>query len=688
MTQSGQGEEPSAREAREGIVLPSDGGEPLLPGMTGGYGRPNGPTPPAPGTSYGEPSGGSYDQGQGNGQGQGSAHGQASGSAQGQAQGPAYGQGAGSAYGEGSGSAYGQASGASYGQTSGSAYGQPHGQTPGQDSGAGAVPAGGQAWGTPWGPGQPQAPAPQPGQGWPTPADQSWGGPEAGQAQPSAAWGATPEAASPSLPPQGGQPPAYGADPGAYGPSGAGASPQSPGHSDDPPTSYYLPPVGQGGPPDASSQPAGGGYGAPGPGAPLPPENSGSAQAPVRYNAPAGSPLPPADAYGTPGGAPLPPADDGATQYVPRTAGADEGATQYLPPVGPGALPPETGAESTQFLGRSPQGDPSRPGAGPLPAATGPDAEPTQYIAPVPGQQPPGASYGGPQGADRQPPAEFDNLFRGGPGAEPGPAAATQQLPLLQQPHAASGAQPPYGQSAQPSYAPPGAGGGQHGAYDGGDGGHGGGRGGRSRSRVPVIAAVGIGIAVLGIGAGALLAGGGGDDKGDAKNQPVSATAPATDGSASPSADPAEQQAVALDKLLADSGSSRTTVINSVESVKSCKNLGQAAKDLRGAAQQRTGLVTRLSTLSVDKLPDNAALTDALTKAWQASASADNHYAAWADQAAGKKGCKKGQARATGQTLAGNQASGTASKEKVKAARLWNAIARTYGLTQRQPTQL
>ncbi|MER6045712.1 hypothetical protein ABT136_34100, partial [Streptomyces sp. NPDC001856] len=41
MTQSGQGEEPSARPAREGIVLPSDGGEPLLPGMTNAsYSRP------------------------------------------------------------------------------------------------------------------------------------------------------------------------------------------------------------------------------------------------------------------------------------------------------------------------------------------------------------------------------------------------------------------------------------------------------------------------------------------------------------------------------------------------------------------------------------------------------------------------------------------------------------------------
>jgi hypothetical protein len=203
-----------------------------------------------------------------------------------------------------------------------------------------------------------------------------------------------------------------------------------------------------------------------------------------------------------------------------------------------------------------------------------------------------------------------------------------------------------------------------------------------------LIAAVGIGIAVLGIGAGALLADGGSDDKGETPNQPVSATAPATDGSASPSADPAEQQAVALDKLLADSGNSRTTVINAVEDVKSCDNLAQAAKDLRGAAQQRTGLVTRLAELPVDKLPDNAALTDALKKAWQASASADNHYAAWADQTAGKKGCRKGQARTTDQTAAGNRASGTASTEKVKAAKLWNAIAKSYGLTERRPTQL
>ncbi|MEV2217082.1 hypothetical protein AB0H86_37635 [Streptomyces sp. NPDC050997] len=675
MTQSGQGEEPVAREAREGIVLPSDGGEPLLPGMTGGYGdrRPN-PAAPAPGAAYGRTSGEPYDQAPGSAHGQtpgadpGQAYGQAPGQAYGQASGSTYGQAPGAApgpaYGQAPGQAYGQPHDQTYGETYGQTYGQPHdpshgrisgqapGQTPGQGPGPASAPAGGQAWGTPWGPDQQQAQAPaaQPEQGWSAPPAQPWNTPDSGHSAPSAGWGA-PEspggAPSQALPPEGGQSAAYGS---------AAAPAQPAGPAQDPPTSYYLPPVGQGTPP-----PPAGAYGSPA-AAPLPPaahDTPGSAQSPVRYQAPGAAPLP----------------------------SADEGATQYIPAVGPGALPPEAGSESpadaTQFLGRAPQGGNSGRGAGPLPPAAGADAEATQYIAPVPGHQPQGAPYGGPQGGDRQPPAEFDNLFRGGPADEP--AGATQQMPRFQQPEATPSAQPPYGQSPQPSYAPPG--GGRHGTYDDGDDGRGG-RGGRRGSRVPVIAAVGIGIAVLGIGAGALLAGGGSDSKEDEKNQPVSATAPASDGSASPSADPAEQQAVALDKLLADSGGSRTTVINAVEDVKSCDNLGQAAKDLRGAAQQRTGLVTQLSKLAVDKLPDHAALTDALTKAWQASASADNHYAAWADQTAGKKGCKKGQARTTGQTQAANRASGTASTEKVKAAKLWNAIAKSYGLTERQPTQL
>ncbi|MFJ6391369.1 hypothetical protein ACIQJT_27600 [Streptomyces sp. NPDC091972] len=573
MTQSGQGEQPSAREAREGIVLPSDGGEPLLPGQTGGHG---GPQP-----GYGPPQQGGY----------------------------------------------GGPEGGRSGQAADAAYGQP---------------PGGQAWGTPWGPDRQQGQQPHQDQSqaqaqdWSQPPAQPWGTPQ----QP----GGTPPQPQPQ-----------------------------PAYDTDEPTSYYLPPVGQPAPQSQPLPPQQGqvaSHGNPGTGAPQQQATPGyhTDEPTSYYLPPVGRPLP--SAPGAPASAPLPPADEGATQFIPPVPAAPadhEGATQFLPPVRPGALPPEAATGAAQYPGQHPQAPygaqpPQHP-------ASGPDAEATQFIAPVPGQ-----AYGG----ERQPPSDFDNLFRGGPGGDGG-AASTQQMPRFTQPEAvppAYGApQPSYG--SQPPYSPPG---GDH--YDDGD------RGGRRRSRVPVIAAVGIGIVVLGIGAGALLAGGGGDGDGGDKNQTVSATAPASDGSSSPAADPAQAQAVELDKLLADSGNSRSSVISAVANVKSCKNLGQAATDLRDAAAQRTGLVTRLKALSVDRLPAHAELTDALTKAWQASASADNHYAAWADQAAGKKGCKKGQARITGETQAGNRDSGTASTQKAKAARLWNTIARKYSLTERTATQL
>ncbi|MFE5083960.1 hypothetical protein [Streptomyces mirabilis] len=575
MTQSGQGEQPSARTAREGIVLPSDGGEPLLPGMTGDRAVPAAP----------------------------------------------------------------------------------------------AIPAGGQTWDQPWGPDPSAAPAPQPADGWGAPVNgtQTWSGSEPPQSgaptpdwgghdpstqswaapeQPAQGWGAAPaqqqgfpaqQAPGGPLPAEGTQPPSYGEQPPAYG----GQETSSYGGRQDPAYGGH-----QGGA-VPQQQPQGGHAHA----AALPPAVDEGA---TQY-------IPP-----------VPAAAEGATQFLPPVpATSAEGATQYIPPVSPGALPPEV---------------PS----GPLPQAAHPDAEATQYIAPVPAEH--GAAQygirpGGPE--DRQPPAEFDNLFRSAPGApsaSEGPAS-TQQLPRFEAPapHAPHTPHAPYAAQAPGM---PGAPGGRaatrRGAADDG----GGGPGGRSRSRVPLIAAVGIGIVVLGIGAGAMLSGGGGDSGKNDSSKNVSATAGATDGSSSSAADPAKAQAVALDKLLADSNNSRDSVIKAVENVKVCNNLDQAASDLRDAAKQRSELVTRLSGLSVDKLPNNAQLTAALNSAWQASASADNHYAAWADQVKDKKGCKKGHARSTGQRTAGDQASGTASAQKAKAARLWNSIASTYGLTRRTTTQL
>ncbi|WP_340378071.1 hypothetical protein U5640_25545 [Streptomyces sp. SS7] len=571
MTQSGQGEEPSARPAREGIVLPSDGGEPLIPGLTDAGGPQSGP-----------PRGGRP--------------------------GP-------------------------YGAQS---YGQ---QPPAQQPPA-QPPAGGQTWGQPWGPEQ-QAPTGQQEQGWPLPPDQQpqqWG-----TAQPDP-WGAGP------LPPEGGAPgqtygqsapaapqPSYDGNPQGY--PGYGQHRQTPSPYDQAPQVSAAPPT----------------YPPGGPGAPVPPYADGADGA-TQY-------IPPV---------PSGPVDDARTQVLPPVPaagpvpGGDEAATQYIPPVRPGALPPE-----------------SPGGAAHYPGAAHSDAEATQYLPPVPAQ-------GGPTaGGGAQPPAGFENLFRDGPaGAGAGaPAGATQQLPRITEPEIPGYGGGPQGYGArpvarapQPTYVPP---------VRRDDHGDERGRGGRTGSRLPLFAAVGVAIAVVGIGAGALLGGGGGDDdKGDG-SKPVAASASAGEPSASAD-DAAEQQATALDKLLADSGSSRASVIAAVADVKACDNLDQAASDLRAAAGQRNELVTKLAALDVDQLPDHAALTGALTKAWQASAAADNHYADWADEVAGnkRKACRKGGARTTNATQQGNRESGTASAQKNQAARLWNGIARKYGLTERQPTQL
>ncbi|MFJ8858519.1 hypothetical protein ACIRD8_08775 [Streptomyces sp. NPDC102451] len=370
---------------------------------------------------------------------------------------------------------------------------------------------------------------------------------------------------------------------------------------------------------------------------------------------------------------PLPPEAAPAGQGLGQ--GGDADATQYIAPVPggplPGGLPPERQAESTQYLGQS-SGAPAQPS----------DADATQYIPPVPGGAPYGIRPGAP--GDRQPPAEFDSLFR-----SEGPAGATQQMPRFdgsQQPHQPH--QPyPGPQAAQPYGAGPQGFHGGHGGHDAAEPDQGGDAPRRRSAHIPLIAAVVVGCAVIGLGAGALMSGG--DESPDDK-QPVAAqSSPAAEPSTQAAEDPAKPQAEALDKLLADSNNSRSAVIGAVEKIKTCRALDQAATDLKGAAAQRRDLVTRLEALSVDQLPKNAELKDSLTKAWQASAEADDHYAVWAGQAKhDKKVCKGGKARNTDATAKAGVSSSDATIQKRKASGLWNSIAQKYGLTERAPTQL
>ncbi|WP_329178220.1 hypothetical protein [Streptomyces sp. NBC_01477] len=374
-------------------------------------------------------------------------------------------------------------------------------------------------------------------------------------------------------------------------------------------------------------------------------------------------------------------------------------ATQMLPPY-PGTPAPEPApAEATQALPLSifheqqpydaygqQQHSPQQGYAGQEFPGQQQYAEPQQYQDPQAHADP--QSYGGQQ--QYATPAAYDQPVQQGPGHDsdydhlfrtdvPGPEPLRQRI--IQPPSAQQQAQqqaygrPPW----EPGYAEEG--------YDDERG------GGRRMSPKVLIGIVVAGCVVAGLVVGALMNSGGksGTDSADGKPS-ASATDKAT-GSAggSPKAADggAEDQAKALDSLLNTSGASRSSVVGAVESIKNCKNLPGAASDLRAASAQRTGLVTQLSALAVDKLPNNAELTTALTKAWQASSAADGHYAAWADQAAnGGKVCKGGHARTTAEAQEGNKESGTATTQKKAAVKLWNTIATQYGLTQRQYSQL
>lgn len=432
-------------------------------------------------------------------------------------------------------------------------------------------------------------------------------------------------------------------------------------------------------------------------------------------------------------GAPGAPAAPGAMPHVPGPGVAPAEATQMLPPYPAGPAPDVAAAQ--QPAGPPPAAMPPAP---PLPPQAG-AAQPPHQPFPggpqmFPGGQPQAVEepveatqamplsifqeqsyeggydappHGGPaQDAYGQSPAyghapgqpqddpdgfgggqdlggDYDHLFRSD---VPSPA---QTRPHIIQPGGRGPAAAAYGQGG---YEPAGydrnpdphAQYGQYGYDD-----EGGGR--RKMSPKVLIGIVVAGCVVAGLVVGGLLNSGGkasADNAGGSHSTAPGTTGATPSGSATPD-DAAKQQAQALDALLQTSGSSRSSVVNAVESIKNCSNLGGAASDLRSASQQRNGLVTQLGTLSVDKLPGHADLVDALTKAWHASAAADLHYAAWADQVAhNHKLCKGGHARSTDEVQTANRESGTATEQKKRAVRLWNHIADQYGLTKRQYSQL
>jgi hypothetical protein len=169
--------------------------------------------------------------------------------------------------------------------------------------------------------------------------------------------------------------------------------------------------------------------------------------------------------------------------------------------------------------------------------------------------------------------------------------------------------------------------------------------------------------------------------------RPHSGSAAAAGTAPSPSSQDARRQAaVALSGLLAQSGTDRAAVIHAAEDVRGCgPSLRQDARTFTRAASSRQHLLSRLESLPGRSLLPPALLRN-LTTAWQASAEVDTDLARWATDTLAR-GCHR-NSRSDAGLRASYAPESQATAGKHTFARLWNRVARGYGLTTYQPSQL
>jgi hypothetical protein len=158
---------------------------------------------------------------------------------------------------------------------------------------------------------------------------------------------------------------------------------------------------------------------------------------------------------------------------------------------------------------------------------------------------------------------------------------------------------------------------------------------------------------------------------------------------ATPSAssqDTRRQVAAGLSGLLAQSVTDRAAVIAAAEDVRGCgPSLRQDARTFTRAASNRQRLLSLLASLPSRPLLPAAMLQD-LTSAWQASAQVDTDLAGWTQDNIAR-GCH-GHSRSDASLRASDSPEDQATAGKRAFVTLWNPIARQYGLTTYQRSQL
>jgi hypothetical protein len=145
------------------------------------------------------------------------------------------------------------------------------------------------------------------------------------------------------------------------------------------------------------------------------------------------------------------------------------------------------------------------------------------------------------------------------------------------------------------------------------------------------------------------------------------------------SQDARRQAAVRLSGLLAQSVTDRAAVTGAAEDVRGCgPSLGQDARIFARSASSRQHLLSLLASLPGRPLLP-AAMLQALTSAWQASAQVDTDLARWTQDNIAR-GCHH-SSRSDASLRASYIPEDRATAGKRAFAPLWNQIARQYGLT-------
>jgi hypothetical protein len=145
-------------------------------------------------------------------------------------------------------------------------------------------------------------------------------------------------------------------------------------------------------------------------------------------------------------------------------------------------------------------------------------------------------------------------------------------------------------------------------------------------------------------------------------------------------------QGQALTALLAQSSGSRSQVGTATAAIASCGDLAGAQSTLTAAQATRQSLLSQLGQLDLSALPQSTALVNALTDAWQSSATSDGAYAGWAADEQVKPCVPNDSSDPSYQRALA--ADGQASTAKTQFTSLWNPIATSLGLRRWQPGQL